>query len=451
MTTWTLHKGIDTINGGSTGGNTVIASQGTINYRDSIDPGTGGDNTLVINGPGEFDLTLPTVLTDIQYVDVQTGQYPITTGRGVIWGNRASVFLRDGLDLTVTVTDGTANPANLNPMGVDIVGANNADVILLEDNGARNHVVVGSAQETVDASGAGLTEADENTFDVSATTIGATIIGGANNSSVLNVFGGGAVVMGSNITNIGVVNLENPETGTFQPNFIFTANNQQNLTIHGSAGNDTITLGDVLQKVVGGAGNDHVIATAAEAGAVLQLGLGDNVLEITTGGIATLNANTNNLTVALDQAATLTLSKGQNITAVGSGGADTIIAEAKDQVITGNGGADTLIGFSGGSDIFYDTSADLNGVTIQGFAAKGDSIDLSDLTYGGTGFSLAYSQTGSTGTLTVSDGVHSAAITLLGQFASTGFHAKADPGVGTLVTYTASTHHGAATLAAATF
>jgi hypothetical protein len=439
MTTWTLTKGEDIIKGGSTGGNTVVATAGTVNYRDQIDAGSGGGNTLDIVGGGLFDLTVPKVLTDIQNVTLQTGQFALHTVSGLIGGSRDRLLLRDGLDLTVTVTDGTPNTANLNPMGVDIVGGVNADVIDLDDNGARNHVVVGSAAETIDASGGGLGAADVNTIDVSAATIGATINGGSKNDTNLNVFGGGAVTMGDSISNIYDVTLENPQSGTFQPNYVFTANSQKNLIIYGSAGNDTITIGDASQAVHGGTGNDHVYATAAQAGALVQLGAGDNVLEITTGGVATLDTADNNLTVVLDDPATLTLSKGANVTAVGSTGADTIISEAKGQTLTGGGGADTLVGFTGGGTLFQDTTADINGVTIENFAAKGDVIDMTD--FNPSGVKIGWVQDGASGTLTVSNGTQTASITLFGQFLSTGFKSSADSGVGTDIKYARPTAH----------
>jgi hypothetical protein len=74
--------------------------------------------------------------------------------------------------------------------------------------------------------------------------------------------------------------------------------------------------------------------------------------------------------------------------------------------------------------------------TIAGFGA-GDAIDLADLGFGGsTTLAYAANQDGSGGTLSVSDGTHSATLALLGQYAATGFQGASDPGVGTLITYT---------------
>ncbi len=62
-------------------------------------------------------------------------------------------------------------------------------------------------------------------------------------------------------------------------------------------------------------------------------------------------------------------------------------------------------------------------------------IDLTDVN-DATLKPLSWSQTtSSSGTLTVSDGVHTAAITLLGQYMATAFQPGSDGGVGTAVTY----------------
>jgi hypothetical protein len=65
-----------------------------------------------------------------------------------------------------------------------------------------------------------------------------------------------------------------------------------------------------------------------------------------------------------------------------------------------------------------------------------DDIDLKDFSFGaGTALSFAENQTGTGGTLTVTDGAHTANIVLLGQYDPNGFATKADTTLGTLITY----------------
>ena len=81
-----------------------------------------------------------------------------------------------------------------------------------------------------------------------------------------------------------------------------------------------------------------------------------------------------------------------------------------------------------------DVSAGFTG-TVSGFAA-GDSIDLCDVVYAG-GMQLSYTanDAGTGGTLIVSDGTHSAHITLMGQYQATGV--QADGQGGTLLAFDA--------------
>jgi hypothetical protein len=65
-----------------------------------------------------------------------------------------------------------------------------------------------------------------------------------------------------------------------------------------------------------------------------------------------------------------------------------------------------------------------------------DVLDLGDIQFSGaTTVSYAANQDNSGGVLTVSDGTHTANISLSGQYSADGFHASADVGTGTLVSY----------------
>ena len=67
-----------------------------------------------------------------------------------------------------------------------------------------------------------------------------------------------------------------------------------------------------------------------------------------------------------------------------------------------------------------------------------DHLDLLDVAFGaGTTASYVANQAGTGGTLSVTDGVHTANIALLGQYDPAGFQTEADKGIGTLISY----HH----------
>jgi hypothetical protein len=80
--------------------------------------------------------------------------------------------------------------------------------------------------------------------------------------------------------------------------------------------------------------------------------------------------------------------------------------------------------------------------SVSGFDAN-DHFDLTDMMFA-NGVSLAYAanQAGTGGVLQVSDGAHTANITLLGQYDAGGFATANDGGAGTLVSYDPN-HHAA--------
>ncbi len=103
---FTLTPTPTTISGGI-GNDVIVATNGVLYGGDTITLG-GVGNTLVLQGDGTFKLQAPAALSGIQTVNLQGA----TSGR--------TVYLRDGLDLTVNVLD-AANVA--------MVGAANDDVV----------------------------------------------------------------------------------------------------------------------------------------------------------------------------------------------------------------------------------------------------------------------------------------------------------------------------------
>ena len=100
----------------------------------------------------------------------------------------------------------------------------------------------------------------------------------------------------------------------------------------------------------------------------------------------------------------------------------------------GNGvGSGGVVTFAGGGYLKLDDSIHFNGL-VAGFGIPG-SIDLADIAFTSnttSGFVEAGNNT--SGTLTVSDGTHTANITLLGSYIAGQFHLATDGSGGTLVT-----------------
>jgi hypothetical protein len=384
---------------GGGGNDTLIDTDGILRAGQTIAPG-GANNTLLFATSGTFDLRAPTILSNIQTVDLENAT--AVQGR--------TVYLRNGLNLTLNDMDAAVTT---------IFGAANNDIINLGSGTAA--VVLGSAGETVNG-GSG-----NDTYYVTATTVGATIKGGTG-SNALDVQGGGTATMGTNISGVQTVFLDNA------PTYDFTANATPWMVIFANTGNDTIAVGAATQGVVASIGTLTIQATAAEAGAgIYNTGGGNTTLEITSGGTATLNSNDSTLTVKLDASTNLALDKLGFITAIGAAaGNDTITAGGAKQTLESTGGNDTLVGSTAFGDTFLGTSAGLAGDTISGFGGS-DAIDITDMVSSNV---QPYVFNAATNQLSLTDGTHSLTLTFAGSYTAASFTAPVSDGhTGTLIKF----------------
>jgi hypothetical protein len=129
---------------------------------------------------------------------------------------------------------------------------------------------------------------------------------------------------------------------------------------------------------------------------------------------------------------------------------DTLAAGGSGQTLTGGGpGKVAFVGSAAGGDTFRNISALFNGDSVANFINAGNVIDLTDVNHASVSLGFTENPAMTQGTLTVTDGTHSAAITLFGQFMAIGFHTAPDgpgPTAGTNVTYQpplmlAAVHH----------
>ena len=193
----------------------------------------------------------------------------------------------------------------------------------------------------------------------------------------------------------------------------------------------TVTLTSAAQIINGGAGAATINATAATAGALLKGGSGGMTLIVTGGGVVTMNAADTGVGAVNLQAATsayvFTASGGAGMVIRDfSTGLDTVTAGGPLQTITGGGaGKLTMVASAAGADTFRNTAAAFNGDTIMGFAAANNVIDVTDLNLAKLTATFVENATAASGRLTLSDGTHTASITLFGQFMAAGFSGSA--------------------------
>ena len=214
---------------GNVANDTFVAVSGTLSKGDLLDGG-GGTNVLQLSGGGNFALSAPKVLTDIQIVEAQEG----------VGSALQNICLRNGLDAEVDIASGGVGSY------VVIHGAADSSIIKL---GAGNDVVyVGAATETIMGGGGA------DVIHVTAATLGATINGGAGKSQI-QVAGGGAMTMGSSIEAIAMVVL-----GAAATAYDFVANAIAGLVVvDQSAGADFVKAGAAGQKLTGGAGGQTFV------------------------------------------------------------------------------------------------------------------------------------------------------------------------------------------------
>ncbi|MCK1658475.1 VCBS domain-containing protein [Bradyrhizobium sp. 151] len=208
----------------------------------------------------------------------------------------------------------------------------------------------------------------------------------------------------------------------------------------------TGTVSDVtltnVDNTISGAGHlgDGVMVLVNE-GTIIATGT--NALDIDTGSNAVTNTGTleatgtGGLEVHSDLINTGVLwANGGNVTIDGnvSGNGTAQISGSATLEFGAASSANVALDAQATGTIVLHDSFDFSGV-VSGFNGD-DHLDLLDVAFGaGTTASYVANQAGTGGTLSVTDGVHTANITLLGQYDPAGFQTEADKNTGTLISY----------------
>ena len=318
-----------------------------------------------------------------------------------------------------------------------------------------------------------------NTINAASGTLstGDQIKGGVGGTNTLNLIGAGTfnLTLPTALTNVQIINAQEGQAAYSAGSTTIAAQNQVvrlrdglNATVNVSAatinpsnpkpatitivgalnsdvinlasGNDTVIVGSTQETVNGGTGNHTINVTAATIGATINGGTGQTTLVVTGGGSVTEGASVSHIATVLLASAPAGMSFIANAQSGlliddRSGGATSVTAGGFGQTITGGSGHDTFIGFSGGGTTFKNLAAAINGDTIANFGLTGTAIDLTDVNPTAPTLTFVENSSNTAGALTVSDGTHSAVMTLQGSFNQALFKMGADAGVGTLITY----------------
>ncbi|MET3334912.1 VCBS domain-containing protein [Bradyrhizobium ottawaense] len=312
---------------------------------------------------------------------------------------------------------------------------------LSADNDGNAVIALADGQTiTLDGVDAGSLAADDFVFDFKPVV---------DNSGTMTIGNGALLPLSGNIHNTGTISLNS--TG---------AETDLQLVGHGILleGGGQVLLSDNSENTVSGTVSDVTLTnidnTISGAG---QLGggtlilvnqgtinaTGTNALEIDTGSNTVVNSGT----IAASGSGGLVIDSnvdnsgllwahGANITLNGSvSGSGTALMDGVATVEFGAASSAhvALDAAATGTIVLHD-SFDFSGV-VSGFDGD-DHLDLLDVAFGdGTTASYVANQAGTGGILSVTDGVHTANISLFGQYDPASFQTEADKNMGTLISY----------------
>ncbi|KRQ08298.1 beta strand repeat-containing protein [Bradyrhizobium manausense] len=314
------------------------------------------------------------------------------------------------------------------------------------DDANGNAVITLAAGQTITLDGvhaADLT-ATNFEFDMAPTT---------ENPGMMTVGDGAMLPLSGIIDNTGTIELQGSGDETLlqliQTGIVLKGGGQVILSdddhnvIAGTAPNVTL---DNVDNVISGAGQiGQGSLTLSNQGTIDATGV--HALVIDTGVNAMVNIGTLEATgpggLVLDSAVAnsgLIWANGGTVTAMGevTGNGNALISGAG--TIEFEAGAAAKINFdaTAAGHLILDDAFHFSG-TVSGLDGN-DDIDIKGISFGaGTTVSFTETQAGTGGTLTVSDGAHTANIVLLGQYDPTGFTEKADTTNGTVISY--DPHH----------
>ena len=397
---------------GATASNLTISSGGKLTVYGSYVGGAtiaSGATTLVSGGSGQLDVLSGQTVQGVGVVD---NAFLVVSSGGLASGTTVSsggiLYLLGG-----AVASGTT--------------VSSGGILEIASGFTQNNYVVGRGT-TLEVGSAGI---------VNGTTV--------SSGGTLELLSGGT----ANGTTYAAGSFMEITGGYMMSNYVTSANVTLEVASGGIVSGATVVSATTLDVLYGGvvsgvtvnSGGNLVIdgtvsgATVAAGGNVTVAAWG--TLDVTSG--QTVQG------VSVSSGGTLNLIGGTAVGAtIGSGGWEFVFSGGVDSGTTLNGGTEivsaggvangiTAFGANGGS-LLLEQSTGFAG-RIGGFTTSADHLDLADIAFGSsTTVSFVEAGGNTSGTLTVSDGVHSAALTLLGNHVTSNFIAASDGNGGTLIT-----------------
>jgi autotransporter passenger strand-loop-strand repeat protein len=412
-------------------GNVLEITENGQSYDLQFDPGqnfAGETFALSFDNVSGTDLRLGTVVSSgtTQYVGGTVSDTTVS-GTQVVFGSTTNTTIASGGTQQV-VAGGTASGTTVSSGGAQYDAGTVSGTTL----SGGTQVVFGSAANTTIASG--------GTQDVVAggSAGGTTVSGGgtqyvAGTASGTMLSGGTEVVFGSAVsTTIASGGIQQVVVGGIASGATVSSGGSQ--YVAGTASNTTVSdggtefvFGGDTSATVDSGGTQSVAAGGTANGATVSVGgiqydAGTASGTVLSGGFQAVNGS----------AANTTVDGGYELVMSGAiiGGA--ILSGGTLELQSGATAGSSTIAFSDGGTLKLDATG-AYGFLVAGFAVP-DEVDLSAVNFASA--TKQYSGNASSGTLTVSDGTHSASILLLGNYTVASFHLgpESGGGAGTVVT-----------------
>jgi hypothetical protein len=434
-------------------------SAGTDNGDGTWTVGTNDISSLAITSPETFTGAIVLSVTETwTNADGTTGT-AFVSDNVEAYAPGSPIFAWSGDD-TLTASSGSDLIVFAQPIGNDVVhnfdvtsdridligyagisGFNDVQAHLSTDSNGNAVITLADGQTItlVGVNAASLT-ADDFVFDLTPVT---------ENAGTMIVSDGAMLPLSGVIDNSGTIELNSSGGGTdlelIQYGITLQGGGQVVLSDDSAnviAGTDTsVTLTNVDNTISGGGQLGAGSMTLVNEGTIDATGT--NALVIDTGSNAVVNSGTleasgsGGLVVHGDILNSgLLWADGGNITVDGSVTGDGSV-EISGQATVDFGGSvsgNVVIDATAVGTLELNQSTQFTGV-ISGFNSD-DQLDLGDLQFSqATTISYVANESNSGGVLTVSDGTNSANISLSGQYSADGFHATADIGGATLISY----------------
>jgi autotransporter passenger strand-loop-strand repeat protein len=430
---------------GTAGSATIGAGGGLVIFAGGTDSGTtisnGGNETVLSGG-----LAWSTTALSIGVLNVLAGGAAIGTmdngGADVVSGNTVGTLVGSS-GIEAVFGPGTSLSATVLAGGIQYVLSGGRASGTTDSGGADIVLAAGIASGTEVAGGG--TEVASSGGTLTSTTVLAGgiqyVLSGGTASSTTDADGvdivlAGGVERGATVSSGGI---EVASSGaTLLSSTVLSGGIQYILS--GGTGIGTTDSGGVDIVLAGGLENGTKVSSggievASSGGELLSASVLPGGVEYAlSGGLAsgTIVNGGNEQILSGGTAAGATVEGGGFLVVSSGGTVNGATISGATLEIQGGGltGSNPII-YSGGAALILDASANFIG-TIAGFTA-GDYLDLRDIAFGSS-TSMSFAGNNLSGTLTVTDGSHTAHITLLGDYSPGQFNSGSDGHNGTVIT-----------------